>query len=425
MASASPTQRNIYAALWHLGKWHAAGVIVFDKQRKLAGFSYFDNYTGPPLDPVNLNYVRAKTKSFAVNVNINQNMLHRVFSDALPGAWGMAVLMAEHPSLKTMNDAERLAWFGSRTVGGIMFRSGLEKAAEVPVKGMDHLEKIRAESVAFHMKKLMKIAGARTKWGLVSHGGARPKVAYEDEEGNHWIAKFNLQLDDYNNAAVENATLRLAHKAGLPVPDTKVIRTPTGEELVLIKRFDRHGEHRSHQISLFSMMDEAKIRSHDQADYMDFFKVIDLASADPVADKKIMFAQMMFNIGVNNTDDHAKNFSMILKDEGYRLSPCYDITPNTRDYPHTTSIFGNPRANMDPILLMGIEDKVGIPRWEAKQIFDRINVAVSHWKEAFVAAGVPMEDIKKLSEQMNTSRKMNDLTFKKENLPGHFSNNML
>lgn len=399
-------QKNIYVALWHMGVWHKAGVIVFDKSRNLAGFSYLDTYNGPPVDPVNLDYKSRGVRAFAVNTKVNQNLLHRVFSDALPGAWGLSVLMAEHPALKTMTDAERLAWFGSRTVGGISFRSGLDKSIEAPVRGMTHLEKIRAESVAFHMKKMTKIAGARTKWGLVSHGGARPKVAYEDEDGNHWIAKFNLQLDPYNNARVEHATMRMGARAGLQVPDTKVVALPDGEEVLLVKRFDRLGENRKHQISLFSMMDESRVRGHDQADYMDIFKIIEKASVAPEEDKRFMYKQMMYNVGVNNTDDHAKNFSMILLDEGYRLSPAFDITPNIYDYPHTTSIFGKPRTDMNSTFMLAVAEKIGIPAHEAKQMRDHVAGTVRSWQATFRQFGVGDKDISRLTSQIAVERKI-------------------
>lgn len=400
----SNSQRNIYVSLWYKGTWLPTGVIVFDKERNLAGFAYVDKYNGPPIDPINLDYKRKGTKSFMVNSRVNVNLLHRVFSDSLPGAWGMSVLTAEYPALKTMTDAEKLAWFGSRTVGGISYRSGLDKGVEQPVKGIQHLDRIRSESIDFHMRKLMKIAGARTKWGLVSHGGARPKVAYEDDEGNHWIAKFNLQFDPYNSARVEHASLRMAEKAGLTVPETKVLKMPDGEEVLLVKRYDRHGDVRRHQISMFSMMNEELIKGHDQADYRDMFRIVELASCRPEEDKRLLFRHMLYNIGLNNTDDHAKNFSMILLDEGYRLSPSYDITPNVYDYPHTTSVFGVSYPDLSVAFIDVVARQVGIPHDEARQIRNQVSGLIRSWEGTFRMMGITDKEVRALSSRIKVER---------------------
>ena len=47
----------------------------------------------------------------------------------------------------------------------------------------------------------------------------------------------------------------------------------------------------------------------------------------PESDCQEVFRRMVFNILANNTDDHNKNFSFIMQDDGsWRLSPAYDIT---------------------------------------------------------------------------------------------------
>ena len=47
----------------------------------------------------------------------------------------------------------------------------------------------------------------------------------------------------------------------------------------------------------------------------------------PESDCQEVFRRMVFNILANNTDDHNKNFSFIMNEDGsWRLSPAYDIT---------------------------------------------------------------------------------------------------
>ena len=47
----------------------------------------------------------------------------------------------------------------------------------------------------------------------------------------------------------------------------------------------------------------------------------------PEVDCQELYRRMVFNILANNTDDHNKNFSFIMNEDGsWRLSPAYDIT---------------------------------------------------------------------------------------------------
>lgn len=56
-----------------------------------------------------------------------------------------------------------------------------------------------------------------------------------------------------------------------------------------------------------------------------------------------MFRRMVFNVLIDNQDDHAKNFSFLYDTDArlYHLAPAYDITPGKTYYgEHMTSING-------------------------------------------------------------------------------------
>jgi hypothetical protein len=42
-----------------------------------------------------------------------------------------------------------------------------------------------------------------------------------------------------------------------------------------------------------------------------------------------MYRQMVFNALLGNTDDHLKNFWLLADADGYRLSPAFDLLPDT------------------------------------------------------------------------------------------------
>ena len=46
-----------------------------------------------------------------------------------------------------------------------------------------------------------------------------------------------------------------------------------------------------------------------------------------VKEREIQARRMVFNVLMNNRDDHAKNFSFVLNEEGeWKVSPAYDLT---------------------------------------------------------------------------------------------------
>ena len=77
-----------------------------------------------------------------------------------------------------------------------------------------------------------------------------------------------------------------------------------------------------------------------------------------------MFRRMVFNVLIDNQDDHTKNFSFIYDDakKMYRLSPAYDITPGRTYYgEHTTSINGKGKNITDEDMLkVAINNKIDL-----------------------------------------------------------------
>ena len=89
--------------------------------------------------------------------------------------------------------------------------------------------------------------------------------------------------------------------------------------ILVTKRFDRDGERKLYTQTLAAINPEAE--SYGQL--IDTCRKLHL----PESDCQEVFRRMVFNILANNTDDHNKNFSFIMNEDGsWRLSPAYDIT---------------------------------------------------------------------------------------------------
>ena len=86
-----------------------------------------------------------------------------------------------------------------------------------------------------------------------------------------------------------------------------------------------------------------------------------------------MFRQMVFNVLIQNKDDHAKNFSFICQDGQWRLAPAYDLLPNIEGYhgQHATSVMGNGNPTEADMIAAG--ETIRIPARRGRQIIEEIH----------------------------------------------------
>lgn len=349
------TMKQIYVALEHAGKTLPVGVLRFDSKQGFGYFTYLANYDGPPLDPINLNYkapvdprdrLRRGERVFVVDAAANPGLMHQVFVDAMPGGWGMAVLQAEYPEIRQMKDAERLHWMGARTSGALSFFVQA-RADEVPVRGLDQLEVIRAKCAEFQAKlEKMGLAGVRNP-AVASHGGVMPKASYEDAQGRHWIAKFDQPGVGTQVSLMEHLTVSMARRCGITTPETKTLADGMGGHMFLSERYDRGAQERNHKASFMSL---TGAKDAGAGDYRDMFATLKKV-CDPVAwpqQRDELLRRMAFNVGLNVTDDHLRNHEVRLMSSGnWELSPAFDLVPVSGPSPHQCAIFGSARANIN------------------------------------------------------------------------------
>lgn len=163
-----------------------------------------------------------------------------------------------------------------------------------------------------------------------SMGGARPKAVVEDDD-SLWLAKFSAPQDRWSHPRVEHAFLRLAHACGLNVADSKLV-TVGGKDVLMVRRFDRekteHGYRRQRMVSALTLLKSEDIPAAKKDwSYLLLADEIRRASTSPEADLRELYKRMCFNAMVSNLDDHPRNHALLAKDEGWRLSPAYDLTP--------------------------------------------------------------------------------------------------
>ncbi|MDQ2818925.1 MAG: HipA domain-containing protein [Pseudomonadota bacterium] len=243
-----------------------------------------------------------------------------------------------------------------------------------------------------------------------SLGGARPKTAVMLDGLEH-IAKFARPDDIFDVPAVEYATMRLAHEAGIETPGFELIAI--GERSVfLIERFHRTAEgHRKHYISAHSLLDPAPL-SADGREYKTHFSYAAIAeamrpfNARGQKDSQQLFRRMVFNILVGNVDDHLRNHALIMDAPGsYTLSPAFDIVPHpsASTYPQTIGVgaVGAASTSANALSQCG---RFLLKCDEAIAIVESVRAVVAGWRQSFADAGVAQRDLALLDSCISPDR---------------------
>ncbi|MEL7222827.1 MAG: HipA domain-containing protein, partial [Bacteroidota bacterium] len=163
-----------------------------------------------------------------------------------------------------------------------------------------------------------------------SLGGARPKSNVRDTQGALWIAKFPSRNDEWDIGAWEYLVNQLANSANLQVTDTLARRFSHHQHTFLSRRFDRTTDgKRIHFASAMTLLGYKDGYDHHQGgSYLELVDLLERYGAAPQEDIKALWKRIVFSVLVSNTDDHLRNHGFLLGENGWRLSPAYDINPN-------------------------------------------------------------------------------------------------
>ncbi len=222
-----------------------------------------------------------------------------------------------------------------------------------------------------------------------SLGGARPKANIEAPDGSLWIAKFPSKHDEQNTGAWEKTVHDLAKMCGLNVPDAKLQCFSKLGSTFLIKRFDRNGKKRIHFSSAMSLLGKTDGDGADNnCGYPDMASFLDGNGANPARDKTELWKRIVFNMAVSNTDDHFRNHGFILTENGWVLSPMYDVNPT----PYGDELSLNISETDNRIsyeLAVDCAPLYGINKDTAVQIADKIITTVnSNWERIAADCGL-------------------------------------
>lgn len=343
--------------------------------------------------------------------------VHGVFEDSLPDDWGRRLLARRHRLARSEQRVPQLLrLLGNQGLGALRYTESDQPppvfsptvSCRQLVELADLAERFEQSPTGMADEELSLLFQAGS-----SPGGARPKALVTDGQTGY-LAKFASRRDHLDVVGLEAAALELARRAGL---DTVVSRLfpLTGRRCLLVERFDLNPSGgRNHLLSMQSLL---KADGYYNAGYRDLAEVIRQMAASPQRDLRQLYRQMLFNVLLGNTDDHLKNFCMLHDEQGWRLSPAFDLVPNIGFNQEQVLRVGLDTRPPDLATLLAEAKYFGIKRrQQAVEIVTTVYEVVAGWREAFGACGVPEQDAETIGLDIGT--RLQRIAFNNAKVPG-------
>lgn len=345
-----------------------------------------------------------------------------IFSDSCPDRWGRLLMKRreaiiakkEERKPRRLTDVDFLLGVYDETrMGALRFATSekgpfLSNDKELATPPWTTLRKLETASLAFEKND----DGMEEKWlkQLIapgsSLGGARPKASVSATDGSLWIAKFPSKYDDMNVGAWEMVVHDLAIMCRLNVPEAKMENFSKTGSTFLTKRFDREGEQRIHFASAMTLLGKNDgANAADGSSYLDIASLLRKYGATPKKDLRELWRRLVFNMAVSNTDDHLRNHGFILTNEGWTLSPLYDVNPNV--YGDTLSLNVDSNSNLiDFELALSVARLFEMTAKRAKEDVNEIkNVVENNWRNLAQKYGLSRREIESMAPAFNMAFK--------------------
>ena len=231
-----------------------------------------------------------------------------------------------------------------------------------------------------------------------SFGGAHPKSLIE-MDGKQWVVKF-AETSEWDTPLIEHASMTLAAKAGIDVAHTRALALPQGHA-VAVERFDRLENTRLHVLSAHTLLRAAG----EPMGYPELSQLLRIYAQPSLIKQQQaqLFKRMVFNILIDNTDDHEKNHALIRTDQGnYRLSPAFDVLPAAQGLGYQQMRVGVNGHESSIENALSEVAAFGLKLSEAKETVGDIQKIVKTWPQHFANCGVKPREIEML--EVNLSR---------------------
>jgi serine/threonine-protein kinase HipA len=336
-----------------------------------------------------------------------------VFLDSAPDRWGRLLMQRretaaarrERRTPRALQDLDFLLGVHDVTrMGALRFRiwqNGrfLDNSPDPapPVRDLAELAQIAqrveepgAEHSPEYERWLLLLGAAAT-----SLGGARPKASFTDRDGRLWIAKFPSYDDRYDVGRWEFVVHRLAARAGVRVPESRLEQLTDRYGTFCVARFDRIPGSRRMYASAMTLLE----RHHDEpgGSYLDLAEFISEHGAHGHinGDLEQLFRRAVFNVLIGNRDDHLRNHGFTLEPTGWRLSDAFDMNINVEKARHDLTFDGH-SAEPNIATVLETADLYRLDTRRAKAIVNEVRGAVAAWRDEAPHQGLAAAELRRM-----------------------------
>ena len=359
---------------------------------------YLDSANAVELDPVELQF---RTETFETPL---MEGFFGAIRDAIPDYWGRLVI-ERNAGVALLDNFTYLLKGPDDRAGALGFGTNVEPPSpRYKFNRTLDLERLQAtaDAIVNDEPSLAGSAEKQVKELLMlstSMGGARPKAVVEDG-GSLWLAKFSRQDDRYNQPRVEHAMLRLARACSLNAASSR-LTSIADRDVLLVRRFDRDaaedGYQRHRMVSALTLLrSDTDLANRSKWSYLLLADEIRRVSTRPEADLRELFARMCFNAVVSNIDDHPRNHALLARNDGWRLSPAYDLMPfssASRDRRDLAMICGQYGRHASRRNLLSAHGRFLLSADDASRILESVvDIVRAEWRPMLRRAGVTERD---------------------------------
>ena len=413
------------------------GTFRWDERYQVARFEYDRRFIGKGLEPSPLMMpVREGREYSFTGLNRDTFMgLPGMLADSLPDTYGRALFnrWLALTGRISGNPVESLCFLGKRCMGALEFEPAIEPAydsnqrfeidalVDVAREALTQKTSFEAnlaedtkEAIAAILRLGTSAGGQRAK-AIIAYNKVTGEVRSGQVDAPEGFDYYLIKLDGVsakagfreteNYGRLEYSFYRLARLCGIEMTECSLIEE-NGRAHFLTKRFDREQGRKLHMQTLCGLAhyDYQLKRGYSYEQAFNVMRALHLTYAEA----KEMFRRMVFNVAVRNQDDHTKNISFLMGEDGkWRLSPAYDM-----GYAY------NPDGGWTSMHQMSVNGKFeGITRSDllafasannikdAAGVIDEVADCVAQWPRIAQECGVPKEMVEGIVKNMVPERK--------------------
>jgi len=408
------------------------GTFRWDERYQVAQFEYDRSFLGRGIEPspIMMPVREGRVYSFA-GLNRDTFMgLPGMLADSLPDTYGRALFdrwltLTGHTS---SNPIETLCFLGKRCMGALEFEPAIEVAFDQNQRFeieslVDVARDALNEKAAFDVNladdtkaaiagilRLGTSAGGQRAKAIIAYNKATGEVRSGQVDAPDGFDYYLIKLDGVsakagfreteNYGRLEYSFYKLATACGIEMTECSLIEE-NGRAHFLTKRFDRENSRKVHMQTLCALAhyDFRLLRGYSYEQAFNVMRALRL----PYSAAREMFRRMVFNVVVRNQDDHTKNISFLMGEDGrWKLSPAYDMgyayNPNGGwTSMHQMSI-GGKFDSITKVDLMNFAKANNIK--DAGEVIQNVVEVAGHWPDIAKECNVPYEMVNKILPNM-------------------------